>query len=110
MLQSTHSFRTASLLWGDSLLELCVTEGGNIMGFITRKVVIAGINEYPLRRAPGVSAQQIQLECAKGALEDAGLSKDDVDAYFIAAIYAGEMLATQEYMGIQQTYLDSTSI
>jgi len=80
------------------------------MGFITRKAAIAGIHEYPLRRAPGVSAQQIQMECAKGALDDAGLNKADIDAYFTAGTYAGEMLATAEYLGIKPTYVDSTSI
>ena len=80
------------------------------MGFITKKVAIVGINEYPLRRAPGVSTQQIQLECAKGALDDAGLSKDDVDAFFTAGISPVETLVTAEYLRIRPTYVDSTSI
>jgi len=80
------------------------------MSFITKKAAIVGIHEYPLRRAPGVTTQQIQMECAKGALEDAGLKKDDVDAYFTAGLSPVEALVTAEYLGIRPTYIDSTCI
>lgn len=80
------------------------------MGFITKKAAIVGINEYQLRRAPGVTTQQIQAECAKAALEDAGLKKDDVDAYFTSGLSPLEVLVTAEYLGIRPTYVDSTSI
>jgi len=80
------------------------------MSFITKKAAIVGIHEYQSRRAPGVTTQQIQMECAKGALEDAGLKKDDVDAYFTAALSPVEALVTAEYLGIRPTYIDSTCI
>ena len=36
---------------------------------------IAGAFEHPTRRAPDKSVAQLHAECAKGALEDAGLTK-----------------------------------
>ncbi len=40
---------------------------------------IAGVYEHPTRWAPDESEDQIMAECARGALEDAGLTLDDVD-------------------------------
>ena len=54
---------------------------------IKGKAYIAGVFEHPLREIPHLSTAQVHAECAKGALADAGLSKDDVDAYYCA----GEM-------------------
>ena len=50
---------------------------------------IAGIYEHPLRKADNKSLAQLHAEVAKGALEDAGLTKNDVDAYFCAGDVAG---------------------
>ena len=46
---------------------------------IKGKAYIAGAYEHPLRDAPDRTTAQIHAECAKGALADAGLTKDDVD-------------------------------
>src|SRR4030043_1335547 len=80
------------------------------MNSISRKAAIVGVQEYPLRRAPGATTQQIQMECAKGALEDAGLKKEDIDAYFTAGLTGDNALVTAEYLGIKPTYIDSTYI
>ena len=44
---------------------------------INGKAYIAGIYEHPTRLAKDISLAQIHAQVAKGALEDAGLSKDD---------------------------------
>ena len=44
-----------------------------------KKGAIVGAYEYPLRSAPGKTANQVQAECLFAALEDAGLSIGDVD-------------------------------
>ncbi|MEE9199760.1 MAG: acetyl-CoA acetyltransferase [Dehalococcoidia bacterium] len=81
------------------------------MGFISKKTAVVGIAEFPERRAPHKTAMQIHAECAKAALEDAGLTKDDVDGYFTSAVGGGMPTATMaEYMKISPTYVDSTSI
>ena len=46
---------------------------------IKGKAYIAGIYEHPTRHAPDKSTAQLHAEVAKGAIEDAGISKDDVD-------------------------------
>ena len=45
---------------------------------------IVGAYEHPTRKAADKSVALLHAECAKGALEDAGLTKDDVDGYFCA--------------------------
>ena len=49
---------------------------------IKGKAYVMGAFEHPLREAPDKSTPQLHAECAKGALEDAGLTKDDIDGYF----------------------------
>src|ERR1700736_6643482 len=52
---------------------------------IKGKGYLAGIYEHPTRHAPDKSTAQLHAEVAKGALEDAGLTKADIDGYFCAA-------------------------
>ena len=47
------------------------------------KAYIVGACEHPTRKASDKSVALLHAECAKGALEDAGLTKDDVDAYYL---------------------------
>ncbi len=51
---------------------------------IKGKAYIAGIYEHPTRHAPDKSTSQLHAEVAKGAIEDAGLTKADIDGYFCA--------------------------
>src|SRR6266403_827353 len=51
---------------------------------IKGKAYIAGIYEHPTRHAPDKSTAQLHAEVAKGALEDVGLTKGDIDGYFCA--------------------------
>jgi acetyl-CoA C-acetyltransferase len=51
---------------------------------IRGKAYIAGVWEHPTRKADDRSLAQFHAEVAKGALDDAGLTKDDVDGYFCA--------------------------
>ncbi len=70
---------------------------------------IAGIYEHPTRHAPDKSLAQIHAEVAKGALEDAGLSKDDIDGYFCAGDAPGlGALSMIEYMGLKPRHMDTT--
>ena len=71
---------------------------------------IAGAYEHPLRTIPDRTTAQIHAEVAVGALRDAGLGLDDVDAYFCAGDAPGfGPLAMVEYLGLRGlSYLDST--
>ena len=76
---------------------------------IKGKAYIAGIYEHPTRFAKDLSLAQIHAEVAKGALEDAGLTKDDVDGYFCAGDAPGlGPMSMVEYMGLRPRHVDST--
>src|SRR5881296_3708313 len=76
---------------------------------INGKAYIAGIYEHPTRKADDISLAQLHAEVAKGALEDAGLTKNDVDGYFCAGDAPGlGPLSMADYMGLKLRHLDST--
>lgn len=76
---------------------------------IKGKACIAGVYEHPTRKAPDKSIARLHAESAKGALEDAGLSKADVDGYFCAGDAPGlGPLSMIEYMGLDVRHIDST--
>src|SRR5450755_4716740 len=76
---------------------------------IKGKAYVAGVWEHPLRDIPHLSTAQVHAECAKGALEDAGLSFDDVDSYFCAGDAPGfGAMSMADYMGLKLRHMDST--
>ncbi|MBL4906989.1 MAG: thiolase domain-containing protein [Sneathiella sp.] len=76
---------------------------------INGKAYIAGAFEHPTRKAVDKSLAQLHAECAKGALEDAGLTKEDVDGYFCAGDAPGlGPLSLIDYMGLKVRHMDST--
>ena len=78
---------------------------------IRGKAFIAGAYEHPIRNATGRSLPQLHAEVAKGALEDAGLTKDDVDAYYCAGDAPGlGGLSLADYMGLRLQHIDSTEM
>ena len=73
------------------------------------KAYIAGVYEHPTRKADDKSLAQLDAEVAKGALEDAGLTKNDVDGYFCAGDAPGlGPLSMADYIGLNLRHLDST--
>lgn len=73
------------------------------------KACIAGAFEHPTRLAPDKTVAQLHAECARGALEDAGLSLADVDGYFCAGDAPGVgMLNMVDYLGLHCRHVDST--
>ena len=77
---------------------------------IKGKAYIMGAYEHPTRDAPDKSTPQLHAECAKGALADAGLTKDDIDGYFCAGDAPGfGGMSMVDYMGLKNVrHLDST--
>jgi acetyl-CoA C-acetyltransferase len=76
-----------------------------------RKAAIAGIHEYPLRVAPGVSSMQIKAASLKAALDDAGLSWKDVDGLYDAGDgEGGGGLGLAAYLGLKPTVIDTTQV
>ncbi|MBM4442750.1 MAG: thiolase domain-containing protein [Candidatus Rokubacteria bacterium] len=76
---------------------------------IKGKAYIAGAYEHPTRKADTISLAQLHADVAKGALADAGLTKDDVDGYFCAGDAPGlGPLSMADYLGLKLRHLDST--
>ena len=76
---------------------------------IRGKAFIAGAFEHPGRELPEFSVAQIHAAVAAGALADAGLGFDDVDAYLCAGDAPGfGPISMAEYLGLQLSYVDST--
>ncbi|MGO4330300.1 thiolase domain-containing protein [Cupriavidus sp. 2TAF22] len=76
---------------------------------INGKAYIVGAYEHPTRKAPDKSVAQLHAECARGALEDAGLSLQDVDGYFCAGDAPGlGMINMVDYLGLKVRHVDST--
>ncbi len=76
---------------------------------IKGKAYLVGAYEHPTRKAEGKSVAQLHAEVAKGALEDAGLTKNDIDGYFCAGDAPGlGPLSMVDYLGLKVRHLDST--
>src|SRR3954454_25366246 len=76
---------------------------------IKGKAYIVGAYEHPLRKAPDKSVAQLHAEVAKGAIEDAGLSKDDIDGYFCAGDAPGaNAFSMANYMNLRLRHFDTT--
>lgn len=80
-------------------------------------VYIVGAYEHPTREAPEKSAEQLHAEVARGALDDAGLSIQDVDGYATAgapedANILGP-LGMADYLGLDAedlSFFDTTEV
>lgn len=73
-----------------------------------RDIAIVGVAESDqMGTVPNKSSLQHHAEAAYNALEDAGLSKADVNGLLTAGF---STLATAEYLGIQPSFTDNTSV
>ena len=73
------------------------------------KACIVGAYEHPTRLAENLSVVRLHADVAKGALEDAGLTKNDIDGYFCAGDAPGLGATTMaEYLGLKLRHVDST--
>jgi acetyl-CoA C-acetyltransferase len=76
---------------------------------IKGKAYIVGAFEHPTRKAPDKSVAQLHAEVAKGALEDAGLKREDIDGYFCAGDAPGlGPMSMLDYLGLNVRYMEST--
>ena len=78
---------------------------------LRRAAAVVGVHEHPARYAPDKSEMQLQGESAIKALQDAGLSKKDVDGLFTASAsvrMSGINLA--DYLDMYPRYVDNTSV
>jgi acetyl-CoA C-acetyltransferase len=72
---------------------------------------IAGAYEHPQRRITDRSLLEVHAEVAAGALADAGLAFEDVDAYFCDSDAPGlGPLSMADYLGLRLRHVDSTDL
>ena len=78
---------------------------------------VAGVFDHPLRLAPDKSEWLLQAESVMGALDDAGLEKSDVDAFFAVApspeggyVRESEASMVCDYLNLQPRFMDETDI
>ena len=74
------------------------------------KVAVAGAYEHPTRFAPDKTAFQIHAESARGALEDAGLRLQDVDALFTSGVGPIGIMSLANHLDLRPIYMDSQAI
>src|SRR4051794_37900592 len=79
---------------------------------INGKAYIVGAYEHPTRKADNTSVAQLHAEVAYGALQDAGLSKDDIDGCFCTGAAPGlGPLNMADYLGLTKLrHMDSTDV
>ena len=76
---------------------------------IKNRAYIVGAYEHPTRHAPDKSLVQLHAEVAIGAIADAGLSKDDIDAYYFAGDASGlSTMSMVDYLNLKVRHVDST--
>src|SRR6185436_108820 len=76
---------------------------------IKGKACIVGAYEHPTRKADDKSVAELHAVVAKGALEDAGLTRKDIDGYYCAGDAPGlGPLSMVDYMGLKVRHMEST--
>ncbi|MEO1081942.1 MAG: thiolase domain-containing protein [Pseudomonadota bacterium] len=77
---------------------------------IKGKAYIAGVFEHPTRRADAFGLAELHAACAKGALDDAGLTLRDVDGLFCAGAPGFGPLSLADYLGVNVRHMDTTEL
>ena len=75
---------------------------------IKGEAYIAGIYEHPTPACTRQIHRPTHAEVAKGAIEDAGLTKDDIDGYFCSGDAPGGLWPMVDYLGLKVHHVDST--
>ncbi|MGR9235198.1 thiolase domain-containing protein (plasmid) [Rhizobium leguminosarum] len=71
---------------------------------------IVGAFEHPTRLSPDKTAAQLHAEAARGALADAGLTKDDVDGYFCSGDAPGGTMSMANYLNLRLRHCDTLDV
>src|SRR5438270_6762743 len=81
---------------------------------ISGQTAIAGIGVTPFGKLPGRSAWSLQAEAVRNAIQDAGLTEDDVDGLFTESQFSEPLLlhghVLGRMLGLSTNYLSTKSI
>lgn len=76
---------------------------------IKGQAYIAGVYEHPTRKADNLSLAELHADVIKGALEDAGLDKSDVDGFFCDSDAPGlGALSMLDYLGMRVKHVEAS--
>jgi acetyl-CoA acetyltransferase len=75
-----------------------------------RKVAIVGAALSDIGRVDHHSPFRLHQQALSRALDDAGLTKDDVDGFMSTGMGALAPVEVAEYLGLRPTYIDSTGV
>ena len=76
----------------------------------SRKVAVVGVGESQIGINPHKNVMELGVEAALNALNEAGLSVQDVDGVFSGGPGGNSIGAVTEYLGITPRYLDATYV
>lgn len=71
-------------------------------------VIVGAAESNEVGRLPGISSLGLHLESARNALQDAGLTRDDIDG--VATVTEPGPVAIADALGINATWFDSTNV
>ena len=77
---------------------------------MAQRICIVGIGESECGNLPETTALQLHLQAARAALDDAGLTKRDVDGLFSCGDDWTHPLQLAEYLGLRPAHVDSTQL
>jgi acetyl-CoA acetyltransferase len=77
---------------------------------MNRRVCVVGVGHADGPEAPGTTPLMLQAQAFKRALDDAGLSKHDVDGIACAGYGGLAEVQLAEYFGMQPRWLESTQV
>ena len=84
--------------------------GTEITMSLNGQAYIVGAYEHPTRFSPDKPTPQLHAEAAMGAIEDAGLSKDDIDGLFVSGDAPGGLQSIGNYLNLTLSHVDATDI
>lgn len=77
---------------------------------MAQRICIVGIGESECGHQLDKTALQLHLQAARAALDDAGLTKRDVDGLFSCGEDWTHALQLSEYLGLRPAHVDSTQV
>lgn len=77
---------------------------------MTRRVAIVGAALSDCGRVDDKSVFELHYQASKRALDDAGLTKDDVDGFMSTGTGVLPPVEVAEYLGLRPTWVDSTGV
>src|SRR3954453_4755378 len=75
-----------------------------------RKVCVVGVGLSDGPVTPDLTATMLEAQSFKRALDDAGLTKNDIDGLASAGYGGMHEVMLAEYLGIRPTWMESTSV